>query len=489
MSKISKDHMEKLTDFLASVSDDPLKFVKVVFPWNSGALKDMAGPQGWQIDVMEDIKTGICGKNTPIRIAVASGHGVGKSALAAWLILWSIATKPDTRGVVTANTETQLKTKTWAELAKWLRISLVAPIFNITSDSIFSVDKRYEKTWRIDMIPWSASNTEAFAGLHNSGRRILLIFDEASAISDKIWEVTEGALTDSNSEIIWAAFGNPTRPDGMFRECFGRFRHRWLHRQVDSRTSDITNKSQLAKLIEDYGIDSNFVKVRVLGEFPSQGKNTFIPLSIVEEAVNRKISDLETADEPKIIGIDAARFGDDSSVIVKRRGRICLSVERFTKIDTMTLAGIAAERIKEFLPDAVFVDATGVGGGVVDRLIQMGLPVIGVDFGSRPTDKTKYYNKRAEMWGRMAKWLKESGRIPYDKDLISDLAAPSYGFAGDRGQIILEKKEDMKKRGLASPDAADALALTFAEHVAKRSIFEDLPGYNDTFNDLTQTNI
>lgn len=489
MSKIDKNHMEKLAVFLASVSDDPLKFVKAAFPWDDGPLKDMRGPQRWQIDVLEDIKMAIRGKNIPVRIAVASGHGVGKSALAAWLILWSIATKPDTKGVVTANTETQLKTKTWAELAKWLRISLIAPIFNINSDSIFSSDKRYEKTWRIDMVPWNASNTEAFAGLHNSGRRILLIFDEASAIPDKIWEVTEGALTDENSEIIWAAFGNPTRPDGMFRECFGRFRHRWLHRQIDSRTSDITNKTQLAKLIEDYGVDSDFAKVRILGEFPSQGKNTFVSLSVVEGAVKRKISDRETADEPKIIGIDAARFGDDSSVIVKRCGRACLSIERFKKIDTMTLAGIAAQRIGEFAPDAVFVDATGVGGGVVDRLIQMGLPVIGVDFGSRPSDKSKYFNKRAEMWGRMAKWLKECGSIPDDKDLISDLTAPSYGFSGDRGQIILEKKDDMKKRGLASPDAADALALTFAEHVAKRSIFHDLPGHNDTFNDLTQTNI
>lgn len=480
--------MAKLMGFLAGVSDDPLSFVRAAFPWGSPPLEDMLGPQTWQEDTLALIGEALKEKK-PVRIAVASGHGVGKSAMAAWLILWSLSTRPETKCVVTANTENQLKTKTWAELAKWLRISIPAPLFTMTEKALFSSDRKYEKTWRADMIPWNPSRTEAFAGLHNKGGRILLLFDEASAVPDKIWEVAEGALTDEDSEIIWAAFGNPTRSEGMFRECFGRFRHRWIKRRVDSREAEITNKNQIRRWIEDYGEDSDFVNVRIKGVFPSDGKNTLIPRSIAEKAAKRNVSQEETAEEPKIIGIDAARFGEDSSAIVKRIGRLCVSVERFRKIDTMTLAGLAAERIDEFRPDGVFIDAGGVGGGTADRLIQIGYSVICVDFGGKPADKTKYFNKRAEMWARMAVWLKEGGSIPDDADLISDLAGPSYGFAGDGGRMILEKKEDMKKRGLASPDAGDALALTFAEYIAKKSLFDNIPGHNEDHNDLTKTKI
>lgn len=485
----NKKRMDILAAYLAEVTNNPLKFVETAFPWGEQGLKNIKGPQQWQKEALRRIKTSLDESEGPARIAVASGHGVGKSALAAWIILWSIATRPDTKGIVTANTERQLKTKTWAELAKWLRLSVIAPIFNITSSSIFSADKKYEKTWRVDIIPWNASNTEAFAGLHNKGGRILVIFDEASAIDDKIWEVTEGAMTDEDSQIIWAVFGNPTRPDGRFRECFDRFRHRWNPMHVDARTSPITNKNQLKGWIEDYGIDSDFAKVRILGQFPAGARNTFIPRHIVQSCAERENPAKETADEPKIMGIDVARFGDDSSVIVKRMGMLCMEIERFHKTDTMSFAAIVAERIKEFEPDAVFIDAGGVGGGVVDRLIQLGFGVTGVDFGGKPIDKSKYFNKRAEMWGLMGQWLKDGGKIPKDDDLISDISAPTYGFAGDRGQIVLERKDDMKKRGLASPDAADALALTFAFPVAKKDIFADLPWHNENLNDLTKTDL
>ena len=192
-----------------------------------------------------------------ILLATSSGHGIGKSSLVSWLILWALSTFPDTRGVVTANTATQLRSKTWAELTKWHNLFVLKHWFSVTATAIFSSDPAHEKTWRVDAIPWSKNNTEAFAGLHNQGKRILVVFDEASAIDDPVWEVTEGALTDTGTEIIWAVFGNPTRNTGRFADCFRKYKHRWKRFQVDSRSARMTNKAQIAQWIEDYGEDSD----------------------------------------------------------------------------------------------------------------------------------------------------------------------------------------------------------------------------------------
>ncbi|MDP1748678.1 MAG: terminase, partial [Reyranella sp.] len=254
---------------------DPLGFVDWAFPWGSGPLAGHKGPEKWQADVLGQIGDGLCSRNGPVRIAVASGHGVGKSALVAWLLLWAMATQPSTRGVVTANTETQLKTKTWAELGKWHRLALSHNWCDLGASALTSALPETEEAGRIDMVPWAAHNAEAFAGLHNKGSRVLLVFDEASAIADPIWETAEGALTDADTEIVWVVFGNPTRPAGRFFECFNRFRKRWLTQQVDSRKVSLTDKQQLARWVADYGEDSDFVRVRVRGKFPRAGSMQF----------------------------------------------------------------------------------------------------------------------------------------------------------------------------------------------------------------------
>ena len=174
-------------------------------------LASDAGPEPWQREVLSAIGRSLSRVSDAIRIAVASGHGVGKSALVAWIIVWALATFRDTRGIVTANTATQLKTKTWPELTKWLRLAACADWFEISATSIASTEPAHERTWRIDAVPWSLRSTEAFAGLHNQGRRIFVAFDEASAIPDPVWETIEGALTDRDTEILWLATGNPTR--------------------------------------------------------------------------------------------------------------------------------------------------------------------------------------------------------------------------------------------------------------------------------------
>lgn len=461
----------ELARLMGECAKDPLLFVKRAFPWGEKGteLERYAGPDIWQVAALNSVKADL-EKGLPINLAVASGHGVGKSTLVSWLILWAMATFEYTRGVVTANTESQLRTKTWPELARWYRLFIAKHWFQMTATSIRSANPDEEQGWRIDAIPWSEKSTEAFAGLHNQGKRILVIFDEASAIPDIIWETISGALTDIETQIIWAAFGNPTRNTGRFRECFGRFKHRWKTLRVDSRTVNITNKDQIRQWVDDYGEDSDFVRVRVKGEFPRAGSMQFIPMDLVDAA--RKREPEAKLYDPLVMGVDVARFGDDQSVIVLRRGRDAKSVGWITMrgADTMQLAARIVDVANEVRPDAIFVDEGGVGGGVVDRLNMLRQPVIGVQFGGRADRSTQksegmvgYSNKRAEMWGNMRDWLK-GGMIPDNADLAAELIGVEYGYVIKDGVdvIQLEKKSDMKKRGLSSPDLADALALTFA---------------------------
>jgi len=459
---------------IASFSNDPYGFVMYAFPWGSGELAKHQGPDDWQVELLKAIssklKSGVINVTEAIQIAVASGHGIGKSALVAWIIEWSISTFEDTRGVVTANTEGQLKTKTWAELAKWHRLCICSHWFELTATALYSRQPKHEKTWRIDMVPWSERNTEAFAGLHNQGKRVVLIFDEAAAIPPIIWETAEGALTDSDTQIIWCVFGNPTRNSGRFRECFGKFKHRWLGRQIDSRTAKMTNKTQIDQWIIDYGEDSDFVRVRVRGVFPRAGSTQFIGSDLVE--AQRSIEAHAGIYDALVIGVDPARFGDDESVIYIRKGRDGRTHPplKFRGLDTMQLAARVAEQFEFYRADGIFVDEGGLGAGVVDRLRQLRVPVIGINFGATPDrsnpgqDAVKYFNKCAEMWGVMREWLKTGGCIPADVDLESQLTDREYGYAMRNGvdAIQLESKKDMKKRGLSSPDIADALALTFA---------------------------
>jgi hypothetical protein len=461
---------QQLIDEIAGFERDPLGFVEYAFEWGEGELEEFTGPDDWARDLLAAIKDGLMSPTQAIQAAVASGHGIGKSAFVAWIVWWALCTMEDTRGVVTANTDNQLRTKTWPEILKWGRRLICKHWFKLEATSIYAQDAEHAKTWRVDMIPWSERNTEAFAGLHNKGKRILVIFDEASAIPDIIWETTEGALTDDDTQILWLVFGNPTRNTGRFRECFGRFKHRWVHRQVDSRTVKITNKAQIAQWIADYGEDSDFVRVRVRGVFPRAGSTQFIGSDVVEQAARREAH--AGVYDALVLGVDVARFGDDETVIYIRKGRDGRTHEpiRLRGLDTMQVAARVAEQWEFYRADGVFVDESGLGAGVVDRLRQLRVPVIGVNNGATPDrsqpgeEAIAYANKGAEMWGVMRDWLKTGGAIPADNDLKSQLESREYGFVLREGRdaIQLEKKSDMKKRGLSSPDIADALALTFA---------------------------
>lgn len=473
----------ELIDFIGGFSDDPLGFVRAAFPWGEKGtdLADKAGPDDWQVARLAEMSGRLKALHhlppsdwMPILLATASGHGIGKSALICWVILWAMSTYPDTRGLVTANTEPQLRTKTWPELAKWFGLLICRHWFKREKTSLYSVDPAHADTWRIDAIPWSQHNPEAFAGLHNEGKRILVVFDEASAIADIIWETVMGALTDQGTQIIMVAFSNPTMNTGYFRSLFGKRRGSWSTAQIDSRTVKITNKGLLDRWVEEEGLDSDFVRVRVLGQFPNASSSQFIPSNLVEAAAKRDVG--EDVVSPLVMGVDTARFGDDETVISFRRGRDARSIPwvYMRHMDTVLIANKLAELIIAYRPAAVFIDEGGpTGAGVIDILRAARHKVVGVNFGSGASisdfggETMKVANKRAEMWASMRAWLK-GGAIPDDQKLADDLVGPEYTVELKTQAVLLERKQRMKERGLASPDRADALALTFAFPVAPK---------------------
>ena len=273
---------------------------------------------------------------------------------------------------------------------------------------------------------------------------------------------------------MWFCYGNPTRNTGRFRECFGKFKHRWNHIQIDSRTCKMANQEQLSQWVDDYGEDSDFVRVRVKGEFPRAGNLQFIPSDHVAEARSRSVSRSVYFHMPVLLGVDVARFGDDQSVICVRQGRKVIEIGKYRNLDTVQLVAKVIEKIKQFKPQCTFVDVVGIGAGVVDQLVNLGYSILEVNAASTPDDPERYLNKRAEMWGQMKEWLAGEVDIPDDPELSDELTGLEYGYTATKFQIQLEKKEDMKKRGLSSPDCGDALALTFAEHVATEEFF-DIP--------------
>lgn len=473
-----------LAETIAGFYDDPLGFVLFAFPWGQAgtSLQDEDGPDVWQARYLlrlgDEVKKRSVSEavEAAIRVATTSGHGTGKTTLVSWVILWFISTRVNPQIVVTANTAAQLTGKTWRELAKWHKLAIHRDWFQWTATKFYL--KEQPEDWFAVAQPWSAEKSEAFAGTHE--KDVLIIFDEGSGVDDTIWEVAEGAMTTAGA--MWLVFGNPTKNTGRFRECWRKFKHRWIRFKVDSRDAKKANKKQIEDWIEDYGEDSDFVRIRVKGQFPRTATNQLIAEDLVIEAMRRyenvygdpgrighnggppldewdEFGDIHAA---KIISIDVARFGDDQSVIGLRRGRFFKTLAKYREMDSAQLAHRIGEWIDEVKPDAVFIDADGIGGPVCDMLRNLGYAVEEVRGGLPAADKLRYFNKRAEMWWAARDWLKNNGHLEPDDEMKDDLIAVQYGYAGRTGQQQLERKEDMKKnRGLPSPDCGDCLAMSF----------------------------
>lgn len=456
-------------DVALSYQHDPLGYTLHAYPWGErgSPLEKDPGPREWQRGVLKDIGDHLSDpakRLTPLRIAVASGHGIGKSAVIGMICQWGMSTCENTRVVVTANTDGQLKTKTMPEIGKWFRMAANSYWWKPTATAVYHADPEAEKNWRLDATPWSENNTEAFAGLHNKGSRIIMVMDEGSAIADKVWEVGEGVLTDEDTEILWLVFGNPTRNTGRFRECFRRFRTLWKTRQIDSRDVEGTNKEHLAELVKTYGEDSDIVKVRVRGMFPAMSAKQFISTTDVDASVGRHLREEQYSFASKILTCDPAWEGDDELVIGLRQGLYFRILATIAKNDNdLQIATILAKHQDEQHADAVFIDA-GYGTGIYSAGKSWGRTWQLVWFAEASADPG-CANKRAEMWKGVRDWLKAGGSIPKDDVLYQDLIGPETVGRPD-GKIQLESKKDMKARGLPSPGRGDALALSFAYPVS-----------------------
>lgn len=461
-----------LAQEISKYYDDPVGFVMFCYPWGEKGTPLEPWPEGpdeWQKRFLQTWGEGIKRRGfdgvkavTPIQISVASGHGIGKSALTSWIIHFIMSTRPMAKGVVTAGKYAQLKDKTWAELAKWKKMAINGHWFEYhnSQGNLSYYHKDHKESWVVNGQAATKENADSFAGLHNAQSTPFYIFDEASAVPSEIYEVAMGGLTDG--EPFMFLFGNPTRSTGYFADTFGKNRHRWINWHVDSRTARMTNKELINEWVADYGEDSDFVRVRVKGQFPRVGDSQFISTEAVEMAMEREVE--PNAADPIVIGVDVARFGDDQSCIAVRHGRKLLEIRTFRELDLMSFSNKVIEAIDAYKPHTVFVDGAGIGAGVIDRLRQLSYRCIEVQAGSRPFDPDKFTNLRAEMWWKLREWIEYADLPEDDQELLYDLTGIEYGY-DERMRVKLEKKSDMKKRGLPSPDKADALSVTFAENV------------------------
>jgi hypothetical protein len=460
---------DKLAKVAARCKYDPLLWAETAWDWGHGELegKDI---RVWQAEIMDEIAQHLADPATrhqPLKISVASGHGIGKSAEMGMISNWAMSCHEGARVVITANTEGQLRTKTSPEIAKWFSTSISAPLFDIDTLSIKAKQETKEMAWAMDFTPWSEHNTEAFAGLHNEGRIIVLMMDEASGIANKIWEVAEGALTDENTIIIWIAFGNPTVNTGEFRETFRKNRGEWITKQICSLDVEGTNKEYLQKIVDKYGWNSDRVKVRVRGQFPSSSSRQLIPTHLVDAARDKHLRKSEYEFAPVILTCDPAWTGDDDLIIAKRQGLHFEVLDAIPKNDNdVFIANKIARYEDKYNADAVFIDL-GYGTGIKSAGDVMGRDWQLVNFADAALTKG-HVNKRAEMWDGINDWLEEGGAIdPKDDELYEDLISVET-LPTMNGAIKLLSKEDMKKKDLQSPNRGDALALSFAYPVVKK---------------------
>lgn len=480
-----------MVDILSpELADDPRAFIRYAYPWGKAntPLAEKKGPHNWQdkclkemADYIRDarIHKQIHGEVPEMfRKAIASGRGIGKSACFSWLAHWLVSTRLGASVWVAANGEPQLKTKTFPEIAKWVNLGVNSHWFDVNATSIMpakwfaelvSKDLKIDpKYWYIQAQLWSEENPDAFAGAHN-GYGEMYLFDEASGIPKPIWVVAQGVFTEQIIDRYWLAFSNFRRNDGAFFECHNKNRESWRPESINAlEVEGISHDAHLA-IIKEHGEDSDEARVEVFGLSPNQATNQFIGFKVVDEAMAREVAFDPGA--PLVMAADIARGERDYNVIGFRCGRDARSIpwQRFRSNNGVVIANRIAEAAQTHKVDAIFIDGNGVGGPVADMLTAWGYKVIEVQFGESPDDEDTYGNKRSECWDRMRLWL-PLGAILDDKILRADLVGPHKAYHKITNKMLLESKDDMLKRGLASPDMADTLAMTFAAPIARHDL-------------------
>ena len=488
----TKDYETLLHESVAEYYADPLGFVLAMWDW---PVNGEPGPDVWQEQVLRELGAAVSergftgvGNVLPIRLGISSGHSIGKSALIAWVCIWLMSTRPECRGTITANTNDQLERKTWAAIREWLAKCRTKHWFDINSKIMYrsgnnpTTGKPWRSSWFCAPQSCAEENSESFAGQHAKGSTSFYLFDEASAIPDEIWNVAEGGLTD---EPFLIAVGNPTRNSGKFHEAiFGKQRGRWQTHVIDAERCKFANHRLIEQWIADYGEDSDFVRVRVRGLAPNASELQFIDNLRVWQAQKNVVSKLNP-NEPLIAGVDVSGGGSSWTVCRFRRGLDARSIppirmtgEQTTQNDRQLVVSRLAEvlmRTGDEKVHAMFVDSA-FGAPVVVELRNRGFEhVYEINFGATPSPDDHQYNQRAYQWNKMKEWLPK-GCIPKDDSRMeADLCGPGFHL-NKKNQLVLESKETMMERGLASPDDGDALSLTFAQPVAVPTSME-MPTY------------
>ena len=415
-------------------------------------------PDPWQADLMMAVAAG------QRRISVRSGHGVGKSTTVAILCIWYLLTRYPVKIVITAPTSAQLFDALFAEIKRWVNVLpvQVQQLLNVKSDRVEIAAA--PETGFISARTSRAESPEALQGIHADN--VLLIADEASGVPEAVFEAAAGSM--SGEEACTILLGNPTRSSGFFFDTHNRLKDQWWTRRVSCVDSPRVSAAYVEEMKQRYGEDSNAYRVRVLGEFPLSDDDTVIPMHLIEAAMARDLVDDERA--PAIWALDVARFGTDRSALAKRRGQVITEIKKWAGLDLMQLTGAVVAEYQaqphHLRPVEILVDSIGLGSGVVDRLRELKLPCRGVNVSESPSMKGTYQNLRAELWFATKAWLEQRGcRLPRDEDLMAELAGPRFKFSSS-GKLQVESKDDMRKRGLRSPDMADAVCLTMAADAA-----------------------
>jgi hypothetical protein len=426
--------------------DDPVRFAQEVIGIE---------PDEWQVELLDAIAAPAIR-----RVSVRSGHGVGKSTGVAMAAIWHVLMRYPSKTVVTAPTSAQLFDACFAEMknvAKRLK-----PPFNnlleIKSDRI-ELKSAPESTF-ISCRTSRSEQPEALAGVHSEN--VLLLADEASGIPEAVFEAASGSMSGHNATTVLT--GNPTRNTGFFYETHTRLRDDWYTMHVSCVDSPRVSEDFVTDMQRRYGEDSPAYHVRVLGNFPPSEEDTVIPVALVEHAFNNEVKVHE--DTAGVWGLDVARQGDDSSVLCKRQGPVVHPLTVWRNLDLMQLTGAVKAEYDAAPPSKrpveIIVDSNGFGAGVLDRLRELGLPARGLNVSERAMAKQTYLNLRAELWFKCKAWLENMDvSLPKDDALYSELVAPRYMFTSS-GKIQVESKDSMKKRGVRSPDRADALCLALA---------------------------
>ena len=434
-------------ELLLAIALDPVLFVEGVLG---------AKPEEWQKKALYAVRDND-------RVAIRSGHGIGKTAFLSWLILWWVLTRSPSRIACTANTSSQLSDILWAEVAKWHRcmpdglkelIEVTSAKVELTGQDSFAVARTARR-----------ETPEALQGFHSPN--MLFLVDEASGVDNIIFEVGEGAMSTEGAKTVMT--GNPTRTSGYFYEAFNKMKDSFFTMKVSSQDSTQVGPKFIEDMKAKYGEDSNIYRVRVLGEWPEADDDVVIPLHLLQSAADRDQVAADTT--PVVWGLDVARFGTDKSALCKRKGNVVTEpIKSWRNKDLMEMCGIILNEYETTTwsdrPVEILIDSIGLGAGVVDRLTELDLPVRGINVAESASMGERYGRLRDELWFLGKEWFEARDcTIPDQEELIDDLSKPRFTFLSN-GKLKVEGKDEMKRRGLNSPDLADAFCLTFASRAS-----------------------